>query len=56
MNPFILESLLSGHGTVWADGFRFEEVNEKTPTTNMVEASALPDVPVNLHFEIEETV
>ncbi|MDJ0288373.1 MULTISPECIES: helix-turn-helix domain-containing protein [Bacillus] len=48
--------LLSGHGTVWADGFRFEEVDEKTPTTNMEEASALPDVPMNLHFELEKTV
>ncbi|MCW6699718.1 hypothetical protein P2Q02_09000 [Bacillus pumilus] len=48
--------MLSGKGTVWADGFRFEEVNEKTPTTNMVEDSALPDVPVNLQFELEETV
>ncbi|WP_342503049.1 hypothetical protein [Bacillus sp. FSL K6-1000] len=29
--------LLSGKGTVWTDGIRFEEMNIKKPTTNRVE-------------------
>jgi len=42
--------LLIGKGKIWADGFRFEVVDEKTPTTNMLEKNNLPDKPVNLTF------
>lgn len=42
--------LLIGQGKVWADGFRFEEVTEKVPTTNMLDAEHLPKQPSNLDF------
>lgn len=42
--------LLIGNGKVWADGFRFEEVNEKVPTTNMLFEEHLPAHPTNLNF------
>lgn len=42
--------LLVGKGKVWADGFRFEEVNEKVDSTNMLSQSNLPKQPINLDF------
>ncbi|MGG0664570.1 AraC family transcriptional regulator [Viridibacillus arvi] len=42
--------LLIGTGKVWADGFRFEEVNEKVATTNMLTQEHLPKQPSNLDF------
>lgn len=42
--------LLIGNGKVWADGFRFEEVDEKVPTTNMLSEELLPVQPINLDF------
>lgn len=42
--------LLVGQGKVWADGFRFEEVTEKVPTTNMLDVEHLPKQPSNLDF------
>lgn len=42
--------LLAGSGKVWADGFKFEEVDEKVPTTNMMTIEQLPKQPVNLTF------
>lgn len=45
--------LLIGKGKVWSDGFRFEEVTEKVPTTNMLAAQSLPKKPSNLDFSEE---
>lgn len=42
--------LLIGQGKVWADGFRFEEVTKKVPTTNMLDIEHLPEQPSNLDF------
>lgn len=42
--------LLVGKGKVWADGFRFEEVNEKVDSTNMLFQENLPKQPINLDF------
>ena len=42
--------LLVGKGKVWADGFRFEEVNEKVDSTNMLSQDYLPKQPSNLDF------
>ncbi|MEK5481964.1 AraC family transcriptional regulator [Viridibacillus sp. FSL R5-0888] len=42
--------LLIGTGKVWADGFCFEEVNEKVATTNMLTQEHLPKQPSNLDF------
>ncbi|MEK3953447.1 AraC family transcriptional regulator [Psychrobacillus sp. FSL K6-1464] len=42
--------LLVGKGKVWADGFRFEEVNEKVDSTNMLFQDNLPKQPINLDF------
>lgn len=42
--------LLVGKGKVWADGFRFEEVNEKVDSTNMLSQDNLPKQPINLDF------
>ena len=42
--------LLISNGKVWADGFRFEEVDEKVPTTNMLPEDNLPAQPTNLDF------
>ncbi|WP_100331942.1 helix-turn-helix domain-containing protein [Bacillus xiapuensis] len=43
--------ILSGQGTVWADQFSFEEVNDSIPTTNLEVQGELRDEPVNLSFE-----
>lgn len=43
--------LLIGTGTVWADNFQFEVVDEKVPTTNMSIKGQLLDEPMNLSFE-----
>lgn len=45
--------ILSGQGTVWADQFTFEEVNENIPTTNLDVHGELLDEPVNLSFDEE---
>ena len=45
--------LLIGKGKVWSDGFRFEEVTEKVPTTNMLDVEHLPKQPSNLDFSEE---
>lgn len=44
--------LLIGKGKVWADGFRFEVVTDKVPTTNMLLEEHLPEEPTNLDFSI----
>ncbi|WP_137789137.1 AraC family transcriptional regulator [Bacillus sp. E(2018)] len=43
--------LLAGQGKVWADGFRFEEVDETESNTNMMGSENLPDQPINLGFD-----
>ncbi|MFF5995928.1 AraC family transcriptional regulator [Lysinibacillus sp. KU-BSD001] len=43
--------LLAGQGKVWADGFKFEEVDESVPTTNMLGLETLPQQPINLGFD-----
>lgn len=45
--------LLLGTGTVWADNFEFEIVDESVPTTNFVPKSELLAEPTNLSFEDE---
>ncbi|WP_373568331.1 helix-turn-helix domain-containing protein [Lysinibacillus fusiformis] len=45
--------ILSGQGTVWADQFTFEEVNESIPTTNLEVHGELLDEPINLSFDEE---
>lgn len=45
--------LLIGSGKVWADGFRFEEVDDKVPSTNMLSQERLPKQPANLDFSME---
>ncbi|WP_077306210.1 helix-turn-helix domain-containing protein [Terribacillus halophilus] len=45
--------ILSGKGQVWADGFRFEEVDESVPTTNLDMTYEIQEEPVNLSFEEE---
>ncbi|SNZ02677.1 AraC-type DNA-binding protein [Terribacillus aidingensis] len=45
--------ILSGKGQVWADGFRFEEVDESVPTTNLNMTYDIQEEPVNLSFEEE---
>lgn len=42
--------LLIGKGKVWADGFHFEVVTDKVPTTNMLSEEHLPAQPTNLDF------
>jgi len=42
--------LLIGKGKVWADGFKFEAVDHRTPVTNMMALDALPKQPSNLDF------
>lgn len=42
--------LLVGKGKVWADNFRFEEVDDKVATTNMLLQDHLPKQPSNLDF------
>lgn len=44
--------LLSGGGQVWVDRFRFDEVDERTPTTDDPAFDALPPEPANLDFEL----
>lgn len=36
---------------IWADGFKFEEVDDSELTTNMMGSENLPDQPVNLGFD-----
>ena len=43
--------ILSGNGAVWADELKFEEVDERTPTTNADFSVDLLDEPTNLSFE-----
>lgn len=43
--------LLTGKGKVWMDGFSFDVVDHRTPTTNMQLGTDLRDEPVNLSFE-----
>jgi AraC family transcriptional regulator len=43
--------LLAGQGKVWADGFKFEPVDETVPTTNMMGYDQLPECPINLGFD-----
>jgi len=43
--------LLSGSGKVWIDELKFEEVDERIPTTNLDFSSYLLDEPTNLSFE-----
>ena len=45
--------LLSGTGKVWADGFKFEEVDASVPSTNMIGQDTLPAEPINLGFDEE---
>lgn len=45
--------LLIGSGKVWADGFRFEEVDNKVPSTNMLTQEHLSNHPTNLDFSME---
>lgn len=45
--------ILSGKGKVWADGFRFDEVDESVETTNLDMTYELQDEPINLAFEEE---
>ncbi|GIN85891.1 putative HTH-type transcriptional regulator YbfP [Heyndrickxia sporothermodurans] len=44
--------LLSGKGHAWADHFKFEEVDERTPTTNIEVTYDIQDEPMNLSFEM----
>lgn len=43
--------LLLGKGQVWIDELKFEEVDERTPTTNIDFTVDLLDEPTNLSFE-----
>lgn len=43
--------LLSGTGEVWADGFKFEEVDLSVTSTNMLAKDTLPLEPFNLGFD-----
>ncbi|GGA41949.1 helix-turn-helix transcriptional regulator [Psychrobacillus lasiicapitis] len=45
--------MLQGAGKVWMDEFTFFEVDEKTPSTNMMMPENMPNKPVNLNFELE---
>ncbi|WP_155593349.1 helix-turn-helix transcriptional regulator [Lysinibacillus cavernae] len=45
--------LLIGSGKVWADGFRFEEVDDNVPSTNMLSQERLPSQPTNLDFSMD---
>lgn len=45
--------LLTGQGKVWMDGFSFEVVDHRTPSTNLQMGADLNDEPVNLSFEEE---
>jgi len=43
--------LLSGNGQVWIDELKFEEVDDRIPTTNIDFTRDLLDEPTNLSFE-----
>ncbi len=43
--------LLSGNGQVWIDELKFEEVDDRTPTTTIDFTDDLLDEPTNLSFE-----
>jgi AraC-like DNA-binding protein len=43
--------LLTGKGKVWMDGFSFDVVDARTPSTNMQLGAELRDEPINLSFE-----
>ncbi|USK70499.1 helix-turn-helix transcriptional regulator [Peribacillus asahii] len=43
--------LLNGHGQVWIDELKFEEVDKSVPTTNQSASHDLLDEPTNLSFE-----
>jgi AraC-like DNA-binding protein len=43
--------LLTGTGKVWADGFKFDEVDLSVSSTNMLEKNELPLEPLNLGFD-----
>ncbi|MDZ5471489.1 AraC family transcriptional regulator [Bacillus sp. 31A1R] len=43
--------LLSGNGQVWVDELRFEEVDDRTPTTNIDFSKDIQEEPMNLSFE-----
>ncbi len=43
--------ILSGKGTIWANQFFLEEVDENIPTTNMQLQDEMLDYPVNLSFD-----
>ncbi|MDU2241954.1 MAG: AraC family transcriptional regulator [Paenibacillus sp.] len=45
--------LLIGKGMVWADGFKFEEVDLTVPVTNRLGQEKLPFEPINLSFDEE---
>nr|WP_093274607.1 AraC family transcriptional regulator [Psychrobacillus sp. OK032] len=45
--------MLLGAGEVWMDEFTLVEVDEKTPSTNMMMPENMPSKPVNLNFELE---
>ncbi|MEK3976780.1 helix-turn-helix transcriptional regulator [Psychrobacillus sp. FSL K6-1267] len=45
--------LLQGSGSIWMDEFAFEEVDDKTPTTNLNTPDSMPAEPVNLNFDLE---
>ena len=45
--------MLQGAGEVWMDEFVLVEVDEKTPSTNMMMPENMPSKPVNLDFELE---
>ncbi|MGX9932912.1 helix-turn-helix transcriptional regulator [Virgibacillus salarius] len=45
--------ILTGQGIIWADQFRFEEVDKNVATTNLEIQTELLDEPVNLSFEEE---
>lgn len=45
--------MLQGVGEVWMDEFAFMQVDDKTPSTNMMVPEEMPSEPVNLNFEKE---
>ncbi|WP_353626252.1 AraC family transcriptional regulator [Bacillus sp. JCM 19041] len=45
--------LLSGTGSVWLDSLSFQEVDDRTPTTNLEIDFELHEEPMNLSFEME---
>lgn len=49
--------ILNGPGKVWIDNIRLEQVDFKVPNTHIEEEepTVLPDEPVNLDFELQDT-